>query len=92
MTRNECVNHMIQMFKCISAVAKMYDDEINHVTMYSIGDAVSLIAFHEHDEDDGRDIVLDANLFSDGSMKINGDYFDRNGKFEFSANTKEESA
>ena len=92
MTRNECVNHIFQMYKCINAIAKMYDPEINHVSMYSIGDAIGLTMFNERDEEDGRDIVLDANLFSDGSMKINGDYFDRNGKFEFSANTKEESA
>lgn len=82
MTRKEMEMTLIPMMKEINAFVKLYDQKINHINFYSFGECLDFRAVHEEDGKDDVEI-LSCHVFNDGSMRIDGVYYNADGSIDF---------
>lgn len=73
---------IIPMMKGINAFVKLYDQKINHINFYSFGECLDFRAVHEEDGKDDVEI-LSCHVFEDGSMRVDGVYYNADGSIDF---------
>lgn len=82
MTRKEMETTLIPMMKGIDALVKLYDPEINHINFYSLNGCLDFRAVHT--EEDKEDVeILSCHVFDNGSMRIDGAYYNPDGTLDF---------
>ena len=82
MTRKEMEMTLIHMMKGINAFVKLFDQNINHINFYSFGECLDFRAVHEEDGKDDVEI-LSCHVFEDGSMRVDGVYYNADGSIDF---------
>ena len=82
MTRKEMEMTLINMMKGIEAFVKLFDQNINHINFYSFGECLDFRAVHEEDGKDDVEI-LNCHVFENGSMRIDGAYYNADGSIDF---------
>lgn len=82
MTRKEMEMTLIHMMKGINAFVKLFDQNINHINFYSFGECLDFRAVHEEDGKDDVEI-LNCHVFENGSMRIDGAYYNADGSIDF---------
>ena len=82
MTRKEMEMTLIHMMKGIEEFVKLFDQNINHINFYTFGECLDFRAVHEEDGKDDVEI-LSCDDFEDGSMRIDGVYYNADGSIDF---------
>ena len=82
MTRKEKEMTLIPLMKGIKAFVELFDQNINHINFYSFGNCLDFRAVHEEDGKDDIEI-LSCHVFDDGSMRIDGVYYNADGSIDF---------
>ena len=82
MTRKEMEMTLINMMKGIEAFVKLFDQNINHINFYTLDGCLDFRAVHEEDGKDDVEI-LSCHVFDDGSMRVDGAYYNADGSFDF---------
>jgi hypothetical protein len=82
MTRKEMEMTLIPMMKGIEAFVKLFDQNINHINFYTIDGCLDFRAVHQEDGKEDTEI-LSCHVFDDGSMKIDGAYYNADGSINF---------
>ena len=82
MTRKEMEMTLIHMMKGIESFVKLFDQNINYITFYNIDKCLDFRAVHEEDGKDDVEI-LSCHVFEDGSMRVDGVYYNADGSIDF---------
>ena len=72
MNMKEIMLAMFQMVKTMYAIMQTVDPEINHISMYEIGDSVDFRAYKDNPGDEENETLFDWHLFGDGTITANG--------------------
>ena len=71
MERNQAAKLMLDAMLVLETFAKVIEPETDHISCYAIEGATNVSIFRGDDE------IMDAHLFDDGTIRINGDYFEK---------------
>ena len=72
MNKLEIMQAIFQMVKTMYAIMRTVDPDINHISMYEIGDSVDFRAYKDNPDDEENETLFDWHLFDDGSISADG--------------------
>lgn len=80
---------LLGMVKNIDQLVRMHYPEVNHVSMFAMGENIVNIRAYRDEVGKDPETIFDAHVFDDGHMQICGAYFKADGSLDFVADEEE---
>lgn len=74
---------LMGMVKNIGQLVRMHFPEVNHVSMFTIGDNIVNIRAFRDEEGNESETIFEAHIFEDGHMHIGNAYYKADGSLDF---------